>query len=446
MDYERDEQVIYFKDLVFVALYQWRRILIFAVIFALLLGGFMGISAIKERSASVDTITEEQAAYEQELQLYNLQKAAIASKKEILNNTLTGLQEAAENSPFAEDEDLPLYTAYALYTATTSQPYASSQAMVRDHTHTVMQSYNTLLAGKTAADLLADALDFDTRYRSEVLSTTYNGDARTLRIAVTYTSAEKAREGLALLQEFLSSSQATVQKATVDHTLNLIVEDLQTVTTEQRKADRIQREKEQQDLIDQLLQLEEDEKEMIEPIAPAPAIETNVITKAILFAIIGAVLGCFLVAGCSWLYHLTGTRVYSKRTLQGRTHIETIAVMDSLLGNAIDHRLRKWEGRTVGQESRDVCCSLVKQYCANNSKVQLLYCGTQAQADLEKALAGNVLCAEAGTVEAIEQLTECDGVVLVAQCHVSRYDVLKQQAKQIIDLNKKIIGCVLIDG
>ena len=67
MDYQKDEQVIYFKDLIFVALYQWRRILAFAIAAALVLGGFMGMRSWKAYSATAGMISEAQKDYEEEL-------------------------------------------------------------------------------------------------------------------------------------------------------------------------------------------------------------------------------------------------------------------------------------------------------------------------------------------------------------------------------------------
>ena len=443
MDYEKDEQVIYFKDLVFVALYQWRRVLVFAIVFALLLGGFTGISGWMKYNASVGVLTEAQEEYQQQLKQYEAQKQSLESEIENTVQRLEDIQKAAEASPLQGDS---AYTAYALYAATVKQSVNSNTTIVRDEAHTVMQSYNALLSGQTAANSLAETLGFDVRYISEVFSTSYNNDARTLKVSVTYTTAEAAKKGLEALQTLLASSHKDISEATVSHSLNLVVEDLQNVTYENLQQHRAEQKKASQELNSRLSEMEEMLDKLTVPAAPRPMSKADILTDTAIYAVIGAVLGAFLAAAWGWLGHLAGGKVYSKRTLQDRTHIETIAVMDDLKGNALDRWLCRQEGRTVGEESRQICCSIVQQYCANAQKVQLLYCGTDPQTDLENALGVKALPAQANTLQAVEQFAQCDCVVLVAQCHVSRYDLLKQQSKQISALGKKLVGCVLING
>jgi hypothetical protein len=50
------------------------------------------------------------------------------------------------------------------------------------------------------------------------------------------------------------------------------------------------------------------------------------------------------------------------------------------------------------------------------------------------------------SVDALEALRDCDGVLLVEQCEVSRYATIAQQAEVIEDYGKKLLGCVLYGG
>lgn len=446
MDYEKDEQVIYFKDLLFVAMYQWRRILVFAVVLAVLLGGVAGITGWKNYTEAAEAVTEERNEYQLQLEKYEAEKQAIRTEQESAVQTLEDLQQAVKNSPLAGYDAYSLYTAYAVYTATVAPSEVVSQPLLQDSTHTVMHGYHVLLAGQSAAKPLAQTLGFDERCVGDVLTIAYNSEARTLKVSVTYTSAEKAKEGLAVVKKFMADAQKDISKATAEHTLNLVAEDLQNITFEQLQERWNNQEKIITELMGRLADLEDQAAQLVAPVAPYGISKAGVLKKAILFAAIGGVLGAFFVVAYAWLRHLAGGRVYSKRTLLGRTHIETIAAMDALKGNGLDCWLRRLEGRTAGKESRDVCGAVVRQYCSGSEKVQLLYCGTQPQEELENTLGSNVVSAQADTLQAVEQLAVCDSVVLVAQCHVSRYDMLRQQAKQVCDLGKKLIGCVLIDG
>ena len=68
MQHERDEQVIFIKDLIFTALYQWRKILIAAVAFALLLGGYKAASGLPLATATTPEDSTEVAALKEKVQ------------------------------------------------------------------------------------------------------------------------------------------------------------------------------------------------------------------------------------------------------------------------------------------------------------------------------------------------------------------------------------------
>lgn len=78
MGQERDTRMVYIKDLLFVALYQWRKILLVSLVFAVVLAGVAGAMEWKSFSAAQGK-TIDQATLD-----------AYAEEKEILQNNVSG--------------------------------------------------------------------------------------------------------------------------------------------------------------------------------------------------------------------------------------------------------------------------------------------------------------------------------------------------------------------
>lgn len=74
MDNQTYEQEIDLKDLMFVVLHRWRGIILAAVIFAVLLGGYKLASASFSTGSEV-TVEEQQNDYADEMKLYESTRA-----------------------------------------------------------------------------------------------------------------------------------------------------------------------------------------------------------------------------------------------------------------------------------------------------------------------------------------------------------------------------------
>ena len=48
-------------------------------------------------------------------------------------------------------------------------------------------------------------------------------------------------------------------------------------------------------------------------------------------------------------------------------------------------------------------------------------------------------------VQTVRELPECDGVILVEQCGVSKYSVVEAEIEKVFDLKKYVVGCVVFE-
>ena len=48
-------------------------------------------------------------------------------------------------------------------------------------------------------------------------------------------------------------------------------------------------------------------------------------------------------------------------------------------------------------------------------------------------------------VQTVRELPECDGVILVEQCGVSKYSTVEGELEKVLDLGKSVVGCVVFE-
>ena len=59
-----------------------------------------------------------------------------------------------------------------------------------------------------------------------------------------------------------------------------------------------------------------------------------------------------------------------------------------------------------------------------------------------QVVAGNNMLED---VQTVRELPECDGVILVEQCGVSKYSVVEAEIEKVFDLKKYVVGCVVFE-
>ena len=170
---------------------------------------------------------------------------------------------------------------------------------------------------------------------------------------------------------------------------------------------------------------------------------------AVIFAVIGGILGCGMAACLIWLLHICNPKVYSARTLKAWTGVKVLGCAGTAGCKCpIDRRLRKLEGR-ADETQLAVTAAAVANYAKDGT---LLIC---ADADCPeaatKALAEKIPSAKicgslTEDVAALEALPRCANVLLVVKCGKSLYRDVARQMQLVRDQDKELIGAVVLDG
>ncbi len=423
MEKERDEQVIYFKDLVFAALYQWRRMLAAGLALCLLLGGFAVVSQL----GGNDPVEQEQQAGE--------------TVKRELEQQLTYNQESL----------LMQLNPYGVYAATlelaVDSDYQIQPGMVYqspDMTETLLYGYQAQLSAESVVGAAAKALGMPSQYLQELLKIEIAATARSLRLTVSCGEEKMAEKLLQTFTDSLPAAQQQVTEAVGAHQITVLAGSVkQKVDTEiaKKQADAMERTEKLQDAL-------------AEAEAAQPAAGGISKKKVVLLAALGFIAGAGLVACWAWFCHIAGGKVYSRRTLVNHTGIRLIAQIGTKNPkNAIDRLLRKLEGRVMGQW--DTQMAVVAAYLRNcamenapllltgdGSGEQIAKVAQSLQAAGISVVAGGSLLRDPQTLDALKG---CGQVVLVEQTDVSAYQNVEQQMELLQQLDKPLIGCVLLD-
>lgn len=443
MEHENKEQVVFVKDLLFAALYQWRRILAAALVFALLFGCATFLSLQKKASA-VPSGEEAQAVMDE----YSRQKLLLEKMAENAQN-LVSSQEA-----YQMESTLMHLDPYAVYKATielTVQAQTDPDTLYSgiDTVSPYLHAYAVYLRSDPVMNAIADAVGLKSKYLTELIGLVDGGaTTRSLSVTVSYPTAEGAQQILTMLMDALEDAQAPIRQSIGEHTVSIVTSgvgeciDLAIIELQNAAVKRLDTLRTQLSSVQTKLSS-----------LKAPSLSSQISTKRIvIFAILGAILGAGLVACAAWICHIADGRVYSARVLRNKTCVRVLGCVPMRKRGPVDRWLRKLEGRSTGEDCLDVAAATVRNYCTGIQNLMIVgSCDTESQEAVAQALkALGVQATACGSLlhsaEALNALPACDAALLVEKCGCSRYTHILQTMERIADQEKPLLGCVLLDG
>ena len=451
MDKKRDEQVIYLKDLLFCALYKWKGILALAVVLALLLGGVKAAGEWTDYKSSSTNAAQQIA-----LERYEAKSSSLEKRLEDLRISVRNQQNYMNDSVLMKLNPYGFYEAVlSLYVDTGYQIQPGMEYQDTDKTAAVINSYQMILTGDTAVKAMADAMGTESRYLLELITIETPEDTNTMVIRASYVDEAGAQKLLGLLQEQIAQAQVQIAQAVTEHTVNTV----ELFVQQKLDAELDARQKSEAERLTALIADQEgvqNEKQGLQPPELSAQGLTDVVKSAVIFAVVGGILGVFLGVCIAWAGHIFGGKVYSARTLYNRTGVKVIGcVADGESKDPVVRALRRMEGRSVrsSDQQGSLVAANVKGICRDAKK--LLVTGSleaagdafvqalsKAMPDVQVVSCGSLL----RDVAAVEALEGCDQVLLIEKCRVTGYTDIEQQCCMIADNGVKLAGCVLLDG
>lgn len=455
------EQDLNLKDLIFAVLYKWRIIIVAAIVFALALGGFKGVTTYKSRSnpekalsiqeaynADMDTYARNKASYEREIA--NIERS-LAEQVEYLENSIW-----VNLSPYDINEakaDLYVTTGYEIMPGMTYQNI--------DYTDDILSVYQSMLVGDAVIEAIAAELGTEARYIREIISIEQGEIAEranhVFTVRVKHNTTEEAQQVLDSVLAQIDGLKHQVETAMGEHTVRVVNSDVNVLVDLDHAAVRTAQEKKTTELEKSLTTKRTALEALKEPVKPNSAAMVAV-KSGIKFAILGGVGGACIVAFMVCVFFLMNTTVYSARELKNRYQMKILGVLSSGKKKmcVIDTYLRKMEGRAQTcdeKTSYSLIAANIHNYIGEMQTI--LVTGNAAEERIQEV--ASKIAAELSDIQvvydgsimknasALEKLPKCDSVVLVEQCGVSGYGDIEQEIEKISDLEKRLVGCVVID-
>ena len=442
MDFERQERELRLKDMVFGVLRRWRSILVLALVCALVLGGWRFYRLQRHNVALQD-----RTAYLTAKEEYDHWFAAKQHEVRWLKDRIGQQQEYMEQSVMMGLDSTNVGRAeLGLYVT----------AGDADLSRTILECYREAITDSAFIDSAARELGIESRYFRELLTITRQQSIEDvsvrqdncISVVIYHENLERVRTMLELVQTQLTAAEETVQAKMGDHTLQQVLTGPGMMVDNVELAGRQWAEKQRLSAYETALtNLEKSSTSWVAPLDPAGSM-ANPLRGTVKWAILGCLLGGALGCGLAVLAVLFGDKLYSATDLQGRYRLRILGcVAGSGKRCLIDRWLDRLEGRTIQDtpQNHRRLALLVKKL-AGTDRILLWGCEDLTQSlNSRLGLSMTVTQHPLDTPEALEQLENCDGVIIVAVCGVDRYSEIRKTMELAADLGKKNLGCIVAE-
>ncbi|MCI8664039.1 MAG: hemagglutinin [Hungatella sp.] len=466
MDYnDTYEQEIDLKELMFAVLHKWKTILAAAVVLALILGGYKGISGYRHESDQ-SVIDKAQENYENELEFYNKNLASCEREIENLEKDITRQQEYLEDSVLMNISPYDIWEAKAeLFVKTDYEIMPDMVYQNIDLTGTVLQSYRSALNGADFIEKISNNVGMESQYLQELVEITIGRDDNNTKlnnlliIRVRCGEEATAQKILDDILDGIPQFRTQIQSVVGTHTISEVNRSLG-AKVDLALAELQRKESERLTTLNNALNVKKDELTKMEEPAPVSASFGGVIKSAVKYALIGGVLGAFMVVFFVCVGFVMSDRVYSGKELKYRFKVKllgTLSVAGSKKEGKIDAWLSRMEGRGQNNDMNveyGLIAANISNYAGTTVRSLLIVGGageellnrvaselTGRLSGMKVIYGGNLL----NDAEGLKKLPECDGVILVEQCGKSLYSNVELEIEKTCDMDKKVIGCVVFE-
>lgn len=447
MEFENKEWEMSFGDLFRNALYKWKSIMALALVFAILLGGFQAWRTMQGNAKIPDE--GEVAQYQSELRFWELQ---LANAEKMLENQ----EEYLVSSPLMQMDPDHAYVASAyLFVKMEYQIMPGMDYQNPDESSSILTIYQNVLSSAETLNSIAKQVEIAPNFLSGLIQIDKE-TTHLLCIQTYHKDPAVAEEILDLLLEHVEAAGENAAMQISDHTAEVMLKsveacfDYSAIATKQEKQFKnlSTYQKDMTEIEDQIKTLKKSN--------PASS-SKSVAKQGVIWAVVGAVLGAGLLAVLICVVFIFRTTVYSAEELKDRSKLQVLGSVaaKSAYRDPIIRVLRKAEGRAQPDllRSAELIAENLQGYVSGEK--QILVAGTvgvetiqrvtgalqEKGGDIKLIPSGNLLA----DAQAVRQLRQCDGVILLEACGKSRYKDIFRAAEYVESVGKQLVGCVVID-
>ena len=454
------EQEIDLKDLMFAVLRKWRPIVLLAIVFALLLGGFKifkGLNQLKDE----EYVKQNQEEYEASLDQYN------ATKKR-LEKELANIEENIESQQKYKDESILLninpydeYMESATFYISTDYEIMPGMLYQNPNTATsILKGYMSIVQNGDMYNYVISRLKnkIGIRYLKELLKGEPDYANNMFDIIVIADTEKRAADVMRYIKGSIEMSHEKLTAAIGEHNIN-IVDESSLVTVD---LDLEKKQKDFTSTMDSLdTSLKDKTKELEELEEPANTLlsKRSILKSSIKYAFLGGVLGVFMVVFFICVVFLMSDKLVNEKELKRRYGIMVLGVFrrqeKKRLFSFVDRLVDRMEGtaeQLADAQTFEVAAANAGNYIEDSRNVLLV--GTVADQAIKMVqdglapLLNGVTLSVGGNLgrdaQAIKKAASCDAVIVVEKRNKSGFGEIEQELDVIRSLGKKVIGCIVL--
>lgn len=435
------------KAIVFYILRKWKPMVAWGLVLALVLGGWM---AYGEYQTSLKEDTN--SGYWLEYRHYQDQIAVFEDRITTTQSRIDTIEDYLRESVLMRIDPRNVYRAQSVYYVDSG--YQIMPEMTYQNTNktsTLTWYYRRYLTRYQVFEEIGGKLGLDPKYLTELVEVSQPNES-TFCISVDYMDAAGAKLIMDMLEDQLENARKELLDTIADHTLAKMEESSGIYIDDSLRDLQKDTEEEILDLKDDLIEYTEELQEIKD--GPKPS-ELNVVKEFIKWFVLGGMVGAVLVAVCVFVKSFVGNRIHATAQLASALHA-------NVLGEMICSK------NTLPSVARAL--NAMEGCLTENSEGNLLYLAENVKKNCGKALDVLVCCdIDSGVADAVaksvgahltglrfhaagnllkdasalQQLAQCDAVMMVVERDKSRSNAVKSMMKTVVSYEKEIVGFVM---
>ncbi len=456
---EQEDMEIDLINLLFYLLRKWRVFVLAMVCGAAILGGYKVASAMKVRLNGSE-FKEMQQQYELDKIAYERTKTGYERDMQTLTDAIEAQNKYLQNSVLMKINPFAQWMARVDVLVTVPDANAGNENLTSDVTDSYVQLYAQGIKNRKDMEELSKALGMEENYLDELITVQSDYDSNTISISATGDTEDCANQILEELIKQVDEKKLEIESKVGAHS----IEFLNRNTTKVMNQTLADQQKAKNDSITSYQNALTDKEKALhnleEPSLPVEISRKEIMKNGMKFALIGALVGIFVVGGiyCG-LYILRG-RLHESDELCKIYGVNILGVFPKKLKkhgvfSGIDRLLLKLEN---GNERSDEEVAL-RSALGIERKIQtgdnILVTGTAEKTELEKVhklLSDNLSQVNISTgedmtksVETVRQLKDgISKVILVEQREHSALKKIEEEITTIDEQGVEIIGAIVL--
>ncbi|MSS36783.1 hypothetical protein [Clostridium porci] len=451
------EQEIDLKELMFAVFHKWRGIILTAVIFGILFGGYKLAVGLTSKE-DTETVQQAQEDYNDSLETYKYTLLLYERELDTLRTQIKNQEDYLSNSiimrlsPYHKN----VASADVFVKAIPQDAMEDGQMLTFDPADSILRAYESLIS--SAALEKIEGIDTEGAYLRELVTTAVDYEGNMLTIQTTYTDAQGAKALRDALLEKLQDREAELQTDFGKHTISFVNKTV-SVITDSGLYDFQQR---ASNMLTTLQKSFNDKKEalknMKEPVAPSAISTTVNLKSSVKYGVLGGGIGAFLSIFCICIVFLMSDKLKSEREIKNRFSLKILGVFAQVPKKKVFSRVDRWLDRMEGKSSKkpaevyEIMAVNVRNYMTEGQDIMILgSVSMEKMAAIAEELKTRVSGAEIHigqdvgiSAETLRLLPEAGQIILVEERGVSKNWEIQNQIEVIKSLDKSIIGCVVL--